>query len=141
MKNENIIRFKSKIGLEFLLPVCVIMTCLLYVMIVDNNYLGITIISLTFLFALQMLLLTYYVINLDTKLLTIKAGFFYNKTIDIERIISVIPSKDGTNGPASSIDRLAIKYSIDKEILVSPKDKANFIQTLLKLNPNIRIKK
>ena len=51
-------------------------------------------------------------------------------TIKRDSITSVTPSRSLLSSPALSIDRLEIRYGKNKSILVSPRDKAAFIQAL-----------
>ena len=62
-------------------------------------------------------------------LLRIRSGPF-RWTLPIDAITSVEPSNSPRSAPALSIDRLRICYDNDRIILVSPKDKAGFLQAL-----------
>jgi hypothetical protein len=90
---------------------------------------------------------TYYEIN--GKTLKVAAGPIRHK-IDIKNIKSIRPSRNPLASPALSLDRLELHYSRPtdkvetryswKTILISPKDKDQFIQELLKINSNIEVK-
>jgi len=60
--------------------------------------------------------------------------------IDIKTIRKVYATRNPLSSPALSINRLAIVYNKYDEILISPKDRADFISELLKVNPNIEVK-
>lgn len=73
-----------------------------------------------------------YVIN-DTQL-----KVWYTK-IDINTIKKIYATKNPLSSPALSIDRIAIVYNKYDEVLISPKNRAEFIEELLKVNPNIEV--
>jgi hypothetical protein len=60
--------------------------------------------------------------------------------IDIKTIRKVYATRNPLSSPALSINRIAIVYNKYDEILISPKDRADFISELLKVNPNIEVK-
>jgi len=79
---------------------------------------------------------TFYVVT--EKVLKVKGGIF-NWTIPIEDIEVIAESKNPLSAPALSLDRLQITYGKSKFILISPKDKALFLNHLRKLKPDIII--
>lgn len=60
--------------------------------------------------------------------------------IDIKTIRKVYATRNPLSSPALSINRIAIVYNKYDEVLISPKDRADFIEELLKVNPNIEVK-
>lgn len=60
--------------------------------------------------------------------------------IDIKSIRKVYATRNPLSSPALSINRLAIVYNKYDEVLVSPKNREDFIQELLKVNPDIEVK-
>jgi hypothetical protein len=60
--------------------------------------------------------------------------------IDIKTIRKVYATRNPLSSPALSINRIAIVYNKYDEVLISPKDRADFIDELLKVNPNIEVK-
>lgn len=60
--------------------------------------------------------------------------------IDIKTIRKVYATRNPLSSPALSINRIAIVYNKFDEVLISPKDRADFIEELLKVNPNIEVK-
>ena len=60
--------------------------------------------------------------------------------IDIKTIRKVYRTKNPLSSPAMSLDRIAIVYNKFDEVLLSPKERDEFINELLKINPNIDIK-
>jgi hypothetical protein len=57
--------------------------------------------------------------------------------IDINSIRKVYKTRNPLSSPALSLDRLAIVYNKFDEVLISPVERDDFIQELLKINPNI----
>jgi Bacterial PH domain len=79
---------------------------------------------------------TYYEINGEE--LKIAAGpIRYN--IHIHTIRSIEASKNPISSPALSLDRLRIDYNQSNVVYISPQDKKEFTEELLKINPNIRV--
>lgn len=72
-------------------------------------------------------------------MLKVKYSFFYEKIIDITAIKSVKETNNPMASPAASLDRLEIKFKNDS-IIISPKNKSDFINHLLEINPAIEIK-
>ena len=60
--------------------------------------------------------------------------------IDIKTIRKVYATRNPLSSPALSINRIAIVYNKFDEVLISPKDRADFIEELLKVNPTIEVK-
>jgi hypothetical protein len=72
--------------------------------------------------------------------LTIKCGFFYNKTIDINTIKKIAETNNPLSSPGTSLDRLEIVYGKFDSIIISPKKKKEFISDIEKLNPSVEVK-
>jgi hypothetical protein len=64
----------------------------------------------------------------DTALL-VKSGPF-KWQVPIEQITSITPTSNPLSSPALSLDRLRIDYGRGQSIMISPKDKSQFIQDL-----------
>jgi len=60
--------------------------------------------------------------------------------IDIKTIRKVYATKNPLSSPALSINRIAIVYNKYDEILLSPENRKDFVEELLKVNPNIEVK-
>ncbi len=67
--------------------------------------------------------------TLGNTMLRIKSGPFQWQ-IPIQEIQRISPSSNPLSSPALSLDRLRIDYSGGKSILISPKDKGQFLQDL-----------
>jgi hypothetical protein len=55
----------------------------------------------------------------------------FRRRIGIESIESIRPSRSPVSSPALSLDRLEIRYSGDRRILVSPRDREGFLAAVV----------
>jgi uncharacterized membrane protein YdbT with pleckstrin-like domain len=77
--------YKSKIGLEVVIPISLILTVIFILAIMkDPSGIGVAIILTLILFFVYMFRTTSYAI--ENEVLTVKSGFLINKTIDIKTI-------------------------------------------------------
>ena len=90
---------------------------------------------IVFAFILHLFLKTEYTI--ESNLLKIKCGLLNYKPIDISKIKEISNTKSLMASPAPSFDRIEIKYGEFSSIIISPKDKHEFAEDLIKINPNI----
>ncbi|MEO6149304.1 MAG: PH domain-containing protein [Mucilaginibacter sp.] len=79
---------------------------------------------------------TKYTITSDN-LLKIKSGFIINKQVPISTISKIKPTGSWLSAPALSFDRLEIFYDQFDSVVISPKDKDEFIALLKTINPGI----
>lgn len=129
--------YKSKIGLELIIPLSLIFSYALFELISNRIWIGIFVMLLTILFILYTFLSIKYKIENDN--LNIKCTILMNINIDIKSIRKVTETYNPLSSPAASIDRLEIFYNKFDSILISPNHKREFIQNLLEINPNIEI--
>lgn len=132
--------FRSKVGLELLAPLVIIMTTVVILLMMTGAYnWSILIIPvLTSVFITHMFLTTYYTIEGDV--LSVRCGFLTNIKIDIAGITRIKETSDPTSAPATSLDRLRIEYGKGKTVLISPKEKQAFIDKILNLNGGVEVK-
>ena len=76
--------------------------------------------------------------KIDDENLIVKSGPF-KSTIDIKSIKKLRATKTLLAGPALSIDRIEIQYKRYDSVIVSPKEKNKFIESLLSKNKSIEI--
>lgn len=129
--------FKSKIGLELVIPLGVILTGASIPMIMDGAWPGLIIVGLVALFTGHMIYTTYYVI--DNGIINIRCGFLVNQNVEVSSIKSIKETNNALSSPASSLDRLEIAYNKYDSVMISPKDKAGFIALLKVLKPDIEV--
>jgi hypothetical protein len=88
---------------------------------------------------------TFYTIR-NSKL-NIKSSFYLYYSIDIQSINKIEKSNSWEKAPALSMDRLeikynekpAVRYNFYDSVIISPKNKKEFIEDLLKINPQIEV--
>jgi hypothetical protein len=129
--------YKSKIGLELVIPIAVLIGGPFLWMLFLHAWAGVIVISLTAVFILHMFATTYYTISGDT--LDVKSGFIIHTTIDINTITKITATRNMLSAPALSLDRLEIFYNKYDSVLISPDDQAGFIAQLKSVNPNIAV--
>ena len=88
---------------------------------------GVAIIIVSLGLPVWLLLATNY--RTDAESLYVRSGPF-SWTIPLAEIESVKPSRSSLSSPALSLDRLEIRYSGGKRILVSPRDRDSFIDAV-----------
>ena len=98
---------------------------------------GLLINIMVLVFISHLLLSTYYVI--DGKFLVVKSGFVVNKKIDIKTIRKVSETNSIISAPSASLERLNIVYKQHNSILISPRNKTEFIHHIKRINPKIEI--
>ncbi len=132
-------KFKSKIGLELVIPLIVVFGTVLMLTVSEKpSWLGLAILLPVILFVAHIFLTTYYVINGHN--LIIKCGFLFNKTIDINTIKKISETNNPLSSPATSLDRIEITYGKFDSVIISPKLKKEFINEITRLNPSIEVK-
>ena len=129
--------FKSKIdwwfGLILVYPIFLSITALL-----EGEWIGLLGLAGVVGFILILSKTTQYIINENQ--LIVKSTWIVNERIDISKITKVEKSNSILSSPALSLDRLLVRYNKYDEVLISPKEKIEFINELLKINPAIEIK-
>ena len=129
--------YPSKIGLELLLPILFILLSTSALMVTSKSWLGLLIILVVMAFILHLFLSTHYTI--EGHQLIVKSGFLYNSTIDIRTISKVSETNNPLSSPAISLDRLEIRYGSHNSVIISPREKQDFLDHLLQINPEISI--
>lgn len=133
--------FKSKVGYEILIPVLTITVGVILIPMMTGApieaIVTMTVIILpTIAFILHMFYQTSYRIVNDK--LLIKSGFLYQSELYIYQINSVTKTRNLIASPAASLDRIEVKYGKWDSVIISPKDKVEFMNELLKINPKIQ---
>ncbi|HLO81281.1 MAG TPA: PH domain-containing protein [Chitinophagaceae bacterium] len=127
--------YRSKIGIEIMIPMLLIIVWIMISMINAKNWGGLAIIMLTSAFFAHILFTTYYLVIRETVI--VKCSFLINTSIHIGSIKTIRESGSILAAAAASLDRLEIIYNENDSILISPKDKEAFIEHMLLINPNI----
>jgi hypothetical protein len=130
--------YNSKIGLELVIPIVIICGSVLILTMNERpGWIGMMILSPVVLFIVHMFMTTNYTI--DNGNLSIRCGFLFHKTIDINTIKKIIETNNPISAPATSIDRLEITYGKMDTVIISPKQKQEFIDDIRKINPNVEV--
>lgn len=130
--------YKSKIDLLLLVLVFAPVVFSSVVGIKENDYTVIFIMLAVTAFILHLFTSVRYIIKGD--LLHIKCSILINEKIKIADIKSVTKTNNPLSAPALSLDRLEIKYGGKfNYTLVSPKDREDFVNSLLEVNPDIKV--
>ncbi|MCK0124682.1 PH domain-containing protein [Gelidibacter sp. F2691] len=91
--------------------------------------------SVVFGFIVHLFFNTYYTIDHDK--LKIKSGVFSYQPIAINHIKEISKTNSVLSSPAASFDRIKINYGRSNSVILSPKDKYQFAEDLVKINPRI----
>ncbi|QDK83811.1 hypothetical protein EXU85_22455 [Spirosoma sp. KCTC 42546] len=132
------ITYKSKVGLELLMPLVIILGGVGAVNAYNENWPGLLILVLVGSFITHLFATTYY--QIDGTRLRIKSGFLVNKSLDINTITKITETNNPLSSPATSMDRLELSYNKFDSILISPRDKIGFIQELKQVKPAIEVR-
>ena len=122
--------YPSKVDLWLVIVLGISFGCPIVIGILDNNYYfsGIFIvISIITFFYLKKIQYTIQDENL----------IIWKTKIDIKSIRKIYRTRNIISSPALSLDRIAIVYNQYDEVLISPINKEDFIEELMKINPNI----
>lgn len=130
--------YRSKIGIELILILTIVLGFSFYKLIDQPKISGLITLGAILAFILYIFLSIQYKIN--DNILTIKAGFLVNTKIDIQKIKKIKKTFNPLSSPAASINRLEICYNNGDFVLISPKNRDQFIKDLLEINPNIEVK-
>lgn len=129
--------YKSKIDVWLVCLVIILsVISVLPVILFAFSWIAVFLAVVLFAFVTYVFLSTKYVITDD--ILNIKCGFLINEKVRIMDIVKIVPDKSILSAPAASLDRIGI-YVVKQRtpIVISPKNKKQFIEDLKSINPNI----
>ena len=91
----------------------------------------------------SVILCVIYVFNsveyrIENNILSVKIGFLLFRRVNINEVLKVEKTNNPLSAPALSLQRLEIVYA-KGHLLISPKERENFINELLRINPNIQV--
>lgn len=130
-------KYKSKIGSGIVSFIAIVLGGIGVIMIVNHSWDGLAVIIAVGCFTAYMFTSIYYII--DGNKLTVRCGFMFNSTIQIDKIKKIAETNNPISSPAASLDRLAIYYNQHDLVIVSPKDKIGFIHQLKEINSAIMV--
>ncbi len=129
--------YKSKISTGLLILLIIALGWPTVLSVIEHQWIALSILGLVIFFVANIFLNTYYQLAGNT--LRIKCGIFYNQVIDINTIRKISETNDAISSPATSLDRLEILYNKFDSVLISPKEKLEFIEHIKTINPNIEV--
>lgn len=139
MKRHGI-TFRSKVSysllalITFIIAVCAIP----FIIIPEIRIIGLSIICIVALIITDTYCNTKYII--EGNILKICTNMFVKaKEYNINDIIGIKETRTWTSSPALSFDRIEIKLYNEDGVIVSPKNKDEFIKCLCHINKNIMI--
>ena len=130
-------KYKSKIDLWLIIILTLVFGGIVIFSIIKKEWIGFIIAIIPTIFIWNMFRSTYYIITEEE--LIIRCGIFYKLVIKITDIRKISESNDLISSTALSIDRLEILYNRFDTILISPKKKYEFLQSIETLKPDIEI--
>ena len=130
------ITHRSKIGLEIVLPIAAILGMITFLMVRHQVWIGLAICTIIIGLIVHVFASTTYTITHER--LLVRCGMIESYDINIDEIEVIKKTRELTNAPALSTDRIEIYYRSGR-ILLSPVDKKKFSQDLVRVNPHISI--
>lgn len=136
--------FKSKFGFTVLSIMIILFVSIIAIMAYNSEPLipilaTSSVFLFVFMFFIYLTISTEYTV-VDTGILNVKCGIFYNKNFDIHKIKAITKSNNLVSSPAPSLDRIELTYGKFDVIIISPKDKVSFAEELTSINPEIENK-
>jgi hypothetical protein len=128
--------FKSKVDRSFLSFFFVFFGIVIFIVVTSHEWLLLLVTLPVLILAVPMFMNTSYTVTSDNKLL-VTCGLFFKKSIDINTIRKIKPITSPLSAPALSFNRLQIFYNKFDEIMISPKEKEVFFETIKSINPAI----
>lgn len=129
--------YRSKVGL--ILSAAIVLPILLPLMITPFDPNGLIVgLILALVIALPFLFGTHY--RIQGHVLKIQCALIINIDVDILRITSVSKTRNPISSPALSMDRIEIIYGNGlRHVIISPKDKMGFVESLKAINNHITV--
>jgi hypothetical protein len=129
--------FRSKVGLELVIPITILLGGIAFLFIVQKIWPGVAIVASVGVFVFYTFVTTRYTVQGNT--VRIQCGLFFDETIDINSITAINETRNAISSPAASLDRMEIRLTTNTTILISPANTIGFLNTLQKINPGIVI--
>lgn len=128
--------YKTKASLLIKLLFVTVLIVLLIIALVEKSIALLAVTAGFGAFTLYIFFTTHYIVYENT--LTIKSGFLFAASIDIESIRKVTRRRRHLlSGPGFSADRLMIEYNEHGCVIIAPCLREAFVAHLKKINPDI----
>lgn len=129
--------YRTRIGWEIWIPVMFIIGFEAYLFISNEVWPGLVILALFSSAMVTLIIKTRYIISDDNKL-NVKCWFMFDLDIDIKSIHRIRKTYNPLSSPAAAlIGRIEVFYDNGKSIIISPKQKKEFIADLVGRNKSI----
>lgn len=127
--------FRTKIGLEIIIFIFLVLAFATY----SSGEISV---AITFIPILMLIFILFKGIKytIDRDQLLVKNSIFGTTKINVSEIRKIKETNNPLSAPAGSLDRILIKYSDSRAVLISPINRDEFIKELLKINPEINVK-
>jgi hypothetical protein len=137
-KQTNNKVYPSKVGLELLVPILLISGAGMVPAIKEGAWVKLAIP----IGVLILVVAIFYSISYEIKkeVLVVKSFFWFKKVIPITSIRAIEETYNPISAPAASLKRLEIRYDRFNSIIISPKNRMDFIAHLKALSPSIQVK-
>ena len=130
--------YRSKIGKGIVAIIVISFGLPAYFLAQEFNFIAAIILAVTAALIAYLFSKIRYEINGNE--LKIHGDLANSKPIEITSIRSIKETNNPIASPAASLDRLEITFGkVASKVLISPKNKAGFIEHLLQINPDIKV--
>lgn len=131
--------YRSKIGYELAIPIFLVLGVVAALMLKGEGAISALAIPIGLMCVIAYLFNdTTYKIEGET--LEIRFGFLYKSHVPIKEIKEIRETNNPLSSPAASLDRLDIRYGRSGSVLISPQRKEEFVNELLRIQPEIVVK-
>lgn len=138
MPSDRLI-FRSKISVVPVIILAVALGSALILLAINSEWILLCFFTLITAFVVQMFLTTNY--RLEGEQLLVRCGFLYRLSIDVRTIRRIEETRNPLSAPALSFDRLEIIYGRYDSVIISPRNKQDFITCLKNIAPEIEVKR
>ncbi len=137
---ENKCIYNSKIDIFLVIFITIVMIISGYGIFfeIEKNIFGVIVYFLTIAFVIHLYVTTKYTIKNNNELI-VKSSFLINTSINIRTITKIKKTRNPISSPALSLDRIELFYNQYDSVIISPKNREDFIQELLKINQSILV--
>ena len=132
--------YNSKIDIFLVIFITIVMIISGYGIFfeIEKNIFGVIVYFLTIAFVIHLYVTTKYTIKNNNELI-VKSSFLINTSINIRTITKIKKTRNPISSPALSLDRIELFYNQYDSVIISPKNREDFIQELLKINQSILV--
>lgn len=130
--------FYSRKGPEIVFPLGIVLGSVTFLLAWSAAWPAFGVLLLLDAFILHLLLNTSY--TLEGRDLHIRCGWLYYRKLNINRIVRIEETRNPLSSPATSLDRLGLVLEPRDYIMISPADKAGFIQAICSLQPGVQVR-